>query len=299
MTTKQIVRKIEGMWAGLVWPTAFTRKQQSPKRVKKFGLSFGRSVRIVISLRRFRTNPDRRSTRFKQYVVQPRVGAYRELALAIHHKTKRQPKSGFRQFATRAVLPAIMTVVGLSGLVGFSLAPTQSTNLSVEPKPAAAAKVPEQPPAPQPKVMARSEPTRIRIPKIALDTSIVPVGLDANGSMALPGYDVGGWYNGGPTPGEMGPATIVGHVDSTTDRAVFWHLRELVPGDIVAVDRQDGSTANFRVTELKLVPQDAFPTTEVYGDIPYAGLRLITCGGTYNEATGRYSHNTVIFATLE
>jgi hypothetical protein len=36
----------------------------------------------------------------------------------------------------------------------------------------------------------------------------------------------------------------------------------------------------------------------VYGNIDHAGLRLITCGGTFNRITRHYSHNTVVYAKL-
>lgn len=91
---------------------------------------------------------------------------------------------------------------------------------------------------------------------------------------------------------------ILGHVDSKAGPAVFWSLGVLKPGDEVFVDRTDGSVARFVVTELRRVDQDEFPTRDVYGDIDHAGLRLITCSGTYDRGKARYSHNLIVYAKL-
>lgn len=156
--------------------------------------------------------------------------------------------------------------------------------------------------APEPVVakgLPRSEPTRLRIAKVGIDTSFVSIGLQASGELEVPKrYDVVGWYNRAPTPGEIGPAVVVGHVDRPGGTAVFWRLRELLPGDTFEIDRADGTTAKFKVDQVKLVPQENFPTAEVYGSIDHAGIRLITCGGTFNRTTRKYSHNLIVFGSL-
>jgi sortase (surface protein transpeptidase) len=113
------------------------------------------------------------------------------------------------------------------------------------------------------------------------------------------GFDFAGWYQYGPTPGELGPAVVVGHVDSTQGIAIFWRLRELLPGDEIYIDRQDGTTATLKVDDIQQYSQDQFPTDKVYGNIDHAGLRLITCGGTFSTVTHHYSDNTVVYASLE
>lgn len=149
------------------------------------------------------------------------------------------------------------------------------------------------------KGLPRSEPTRLRIAKVGIDTSFVSIGLQASGELEVPKrYDVVGWYNRAPTPGEIGPAVVVGHVDRPGGIAVFWRLRELLPGDTFEIDRADGTTAKFKVDQVKQVPQDSFPTEEVYGYIEHAGIRLITCSGTFNRTIQRYTHNTVVYGSL-
>jgi hypothetical protein len=71
------------------------------------------------------------------------------------------------------------------------------------------------------------------------------------------------------------------------------------PGDEVAVTREDGKTAVFTVTGVSRFSKSRFPTRAVYGQIDHAGLRLITCGGTYDSARHRYLDNVVVFARLE
>lgn len=147
--------------------------------------------------------------------------------------------------------------------------------------------------------MARSIPTRLEVPDAKVDTNLIQLGLNEDGSLETPSdYDVAGWYKYSPTPGEIGPAVITGHVDNYLGPAVFFYLKELQVGQVIKVTREDGSTVNFKVDRVELFSQNAFPTDEVYGNIDYPGLRLITCGGTYNAITGHYSDNVVVYATV-
>jgi len=151
--------------------------------------------------------------------------------------------------------------------------------------------------------MPKSLPVRLVIPKIGLDTQLGQVGLQANGAIQMPwDIEAAAWYRYSPTPGELGPSIIVGHLDGA-DYAdmtgVFWRLHELMPGDKIEVDRADGSDAIFKVIGLKQVPQNDFPTKEVYGNINYAGIRLITCGGAFNSSANHYTDNTIVYGALE
>jgi hypothetical protein len=42
----------------------------------------------------------------------------------------------------------------------------------------------------------------------------------------------------------------------------------------------------------------SFPSRTVYGPTSNAALRLITCGGDFDDATGHYLSSTVVFASL-
>jgi sortase (surface protein transpeptidase) len=140
-------------------------------------------------------------------------------------------------------------------------------------------------------------PVRVRIPAAHVDTPLERLGRTADGTLAAPSrWDVAGWYAEGPRPGQPGPAVIVGHVDSTSGPAVFFHLSTLHPGDAVHVDRADGSTAAFRVTSVSRIPSSRFPTDLVYAPTLQASLRLLTCGGSFDPATKRYRDNVIVFA---
>lgn len=148
-------------------------------------------------------------------------------------------------------------------------------------------------------VMAASRPVRLRIPAIGVDTDLMDLGLLGDGSLEVPplGFPAG-WFTGAPTPGELGPAVIAGHVDWAGREGVFYRLRDIVPGDEITVRREDGSVAVFRVDRTEIFPKDDFPTDRVFGDIDHAGLRLITCIGTFDRAARSYVDNIVVFADL-
>jgi hypothetical protein len=263
------------------------------RRVRKLSVPISPARLLVISLRRFRTRPERRSRQYRQLVAQGNLFSFREVAFAIQKRTRSRQPAGLRT----ALAPIALIVIGLNGAVFFGLHLSAPAKLDLI-KPASAAALSKLPP--QTESLKRSTPVRLQIPKIGIDTSLVAVGLQPSGAIAMPGgFDVAGWYDHGPTPGEIGPAVIVGHVDRVDGIAIFWRLRELKPSDKIKVVRADGSVARFNVTALRQFPQDKFPTKEVYGKINYAGLRLITCGGTFNTSTQHYSHNTVVYATLD
>jgi hypothetical protein len=146
--------------------------------------------------------------------------------------------------------------------------------------------------------LARSTPVRVRIAAIGVDSPLMDLGLRADGSLEVPpsGFPAG-WYTGGPTPGELGPAIIAGHID-WNGPGVFYNLHNLKPGDQVTVTRADGSKPAFRVTRVAQFPKAQFPTKLVYGNIDHAGLRLITCGGSFDSQSGHYEDNIVVFADL-
>lgn len=139
-------------------------------------------------------------------------------------------------------------------------------------------------------------PTRLRIPAIHVDSPLEVLHLDATGALEAPKeYAHAGWYADGAVPGEVGPAVIAGHVDSTTGPAVFYLLNRLRPGDVIEVFRQEGWVA-FRVVEVGRYPKDAFPTARVYGPTPDPELRLITCSGAFDSKQRSYIDNTVVYA---
>ncbi|MBG0813237.1 class F sortase [Planomonospora sp. ID82291] len=151
--------------------------------------------------------------------------------------------------------------------------------------------------------MSGSEPVSLDIPAIGVKGApIDPVGLNADQTVEVPALDrpeLVGWYRHRPTPGEAGPAVLLGHVDAYGRPAVFARTHTLKPGDTVKVARADGTTAVFTVDELERVDKDAFPTDRVYGETAAPELRLITCGGAFDAATGHYEDNIIVYAHLK
>lgn len=147
--------------------------------------------------------------------------------------------------------------------------------------------------------MARSDPVRVSIPSIDVSSSLEKLGLDEKKAMETPRDPAkAGWYEPGPTPGAIGPAVIAGHVTWNGTPSVFFKLAKLKAGDTIGVRREDGATAEFTVDRVAQYPKDEFPTIDVYRNLDYAGLRLITCGGDYSQADRRYADNVVVYATL-
>lgn len=146
---------------------------------------------------------------------------------------------------------------------------------------------------------AAAPPVRIAIPAIGVSAAVVRLGLNRDGTLQVPAdFGVTGWFTGGPAPGETGPAVIAGHIDSRRGPAVFYRLHALRPGDRVTVERADKTTVQFAVVDTAQYPKRAFPTEAVFGPSPDPLLRLITCGGSFDRATGHYRDNVVVSARL-
>jgi sortase (surface protein transpeptidase) len=128
---------------------------------------------------------------------------------------------------------------------------------------------------------------------------LVDLGLNKDGSMEVPDPAVAGWFSRGPSPGALGPAVIAGHVTWNGAPEVFYRLGTMRRGDQVSVTREDGNTAIFTVSRVARFSKSQFPSQAVYGPINHAGLRLITCGGTYDAAGHTYLDNVIVFARLE
>lgn len=148
--------------------------------------------------------------------------------------------------------------------------------------------------------MPASEPVRVRIPSAGVDTGpVLSLGLAADGTVEVPTVaqaDRIGWYTKGVTPGETGPAVLIGHFDTAEGPAVLKNVAKIRVGDRITVTRADGSDAVFAVRRLQQVDKGAFPTDDVYGNTAGPELRLITCGGELRG--GHRPDNIIAFADL-
>lgn len=147
--------------------------------------------------------------------------------------------------------------------------------------------------------MVLNPPTMLSIPAIGVHADVIQLGLNSDHTLQVP-TDFGqvGWWEGGTPPGGIGPAVLVGHIDSHTGPAVFARLAELQPGDAIDVQGPAGAM-QFRVQRLERHAKTSFPTADVYGPTPAPTLRLITCGGQFDRAARSYVDNLIVYADLE
>ncbi|MEU9304368.1 class F sortase [Streptomyces sp. NPDC048269] len=202
--------------------------------------------------------------------------------------------------ATRPLFAAVLLAAALTGCGTAaptaptpSAPPTTAAPPSVAPTAAPAATAPAAP-------LPASAPVRVRIPAAGVDASpVLTLGLAADGTVEVPSVADGdkiGWYGKGVTPGETGPAVLIGHFDTARGPAVLKDVSRVHVGDQITVSRADGSTAVFRVRELEQVDKKEFPTTKVYGDTVRPELRVITCGG--DITAGHRPDNIILYADL-
>jgi hypothetical protein len=150
--------------------------------------------------------------------------------------------------------------------------------------------------------LRRSPPVSVDIPAIGVRSNLLYLGVNADGTLQVPSLageaGLAAWYKYSATPGQIGTSVIEGHVDSYQGPAVFFRLGALRPGDRVDVRLTDGVTAVFRVTGVRRYLKSTFPVQAIYGGGEHAALRLITCGGAFDYATGHYLSSVVVFASL-
>jgi sortase (surface protein transpeptidase) len=196
------------------------------------------------------------------------------------------------KLCTALVALALLTGCASPPDVTLPTAPAPSASTSSSPPPAPPAVDQGMPP---------SEPTELRIPKIGAKSSLIPLGLNPDETVEVPPVEQpmqAGWYKHARTPGEPGPAVLLGHVDGNKQPGIFFRLKELSEGDEVEVSRKDGTTARFRVRGTEQIAKSGFPTEAVYGDTDQPELRLITCGGSFDQAAHSYRDNIIVYATL-
>lgn len=170
-------------------------------------------------------------------------------------------------------------VVGRVAPSSGSTSPTLSTDVAADaPSPAA-------------------PPVRLDVPAVGVSAPVGPVGLTADGSVDVPPSAMAGWYDEDPAPGAVGPAVLVGHVDSQAGPAVFYPLTGVHVGDLVTVTRADGSLARFAISAVTEVKKSAFPTADVFGPTEGPSLRLITCTGDFDTTQGHYVDSLIVWAT--
>lgn len=190
-------------------------------------------------------------------------------------------------------LPVLLAVLvaALLAVAGCGTAPQPGP--SAHPAAATSAK---------PAGLARSVPSWVDVPSIGAHSTLVQLGLNPDRTVAVPPVTEplqAGWYRNSPTPGEVGPAVILGHIDGHHQKGIFWRLHEVKAGDAVRIGRQDGATLTFTVYKVDQVAKKSFPTKAVYGNTGRPELRLITCGGAFDAQAHNYLDNILVYAALK
>lgn len=203
-----------------------------------------------------------------------------------------------RRGRRRGPPPPVVVILVLMGLIIAGMGIEYVTGVRVLPSVISAGGKP--PPRSFP-VLDASRPVGISIGRIGLDAPVHEVGIAPDGAIAAPTAERAqevGWYGQSPTPGQYGPAVLVGHVDTRTGPAVFHELGKLRAGDRIEVTRVDGAVAVFEVDSVSRYDKTRLPVAEVYEDFSRPGLRLITCGGRWVGGRTGYADNIVVFASL-
>jgi hypothetical protein len=209
-------------------------------------------------------------------------------------------RGSWRLLAAWAIGAGLVAMgIGTAGVAVAAMSPAATVPMPAKPKPIPAPSGPAVLPASMATAAAAAPPTWLSVPALGIRTSLIRLGITKSGALQVPATTtVAGWFTGSPRPGAVGASVIAGHVDSRTGVGIFFWLRTLRPGDRIYVGRADGTMAVFTVTNVHMYTKDKFPTAAVYGSVPDAELRLITCGGIFDRATGSYLSNVVVFARL-
>lgn len=144
---------------------------------------------------------------------------------------------------------------------------------------------------------ASIRPVAVRIEGSPVGGSVVAVGVDPGGALAVPpDPTVVAWYQYGPSPGEAGSAVLAAHVDYGGRAGVFFHLADVQPGSVVVVTYADRSQRRFVVDARRHYPKSDLPTTALFARTGASRLALVTCGGEFDDAARSYRENIVVYA---
>lgn len=186
------------------------------------------------------------------------------------------------------------------GVVSVELVKTYWPGIAIETTPIPGPPYPEDTQQ-QKNKKSTPNPISLSIPKFEINGPVIPVGIyEHSGELEVPEEaETIGWFKYRSKPGDLGPVVLVGHKDSEQGQAVFWHLKDITPGDEIIINREDGSKATYITESIEKFSQNNFPTDMVYGPIDYAGIRIITCAGVYDKQKSRYTENLIVFGRLK
>ena len=141
-------------------------------------------------------------------------------------------------------------------------------------------------------------PLSIALPSLGIDDApIVPVGLEDNGELEIPGASEVGWYQFGVgIDGGRGSTVLAAHINYNGVDGVFRHLVDLEPGDRFTVS-PNGQPVEYVVESVVDYGKQTLPIADLFSETGDERLVLITCGGDFNPSIRSYDDNTVVVAT--
>lgn len=146
-----------------------------------------------------------------------------------------------------------------------------------------------------------TDPKKIIIPKLGIDSYIEHAGVDQYRKVAVPdNVHLAGWFVDSRRPGENGLAVIAGHVTGRSSDGIFKHLDQLKPGDNFEIELGNGETRRYAVVSTKQV-KEATSADVVFSQDPAikSQLNLITCGGSFNNQTKQYNDRIIVTSELK
>lgn len=142
--------------------------------------------------------------------------------------------------------------------------------------------------------VAPDRPRYLSIEKMGVKNSrILPMGVNVSGELDTPRniFDVG-WYEGSGKPGQGGTMVIDGHNGGPHVHGVFKKLPSLVEGDIIKIERGDGTVFEYKVVEnsaVDLGDSDRYMSVAIKTPVPgVESVTLISCTGEWSQAQGTY-----------
>lgn len=196
-----------------------------------------------------------------------------------------------------AVLTFLLAILALAGCSTATPLPSYEPVIP-------AVSAPTGDPVPPP---ANADPIAVHIPSIGANSTLIPTGILADGSVQTPPETApmqASWLNRWPKPGDPGPAIVLGHVNGQVDGkagqpGIFARLHEVKPGAEIVIDRKGVPSAVFVVYEVTKFSKAAFPHDRVYDPTDDAQIRVITCGGVFDHGRGSYVDNWVVFGRIK
>lgn len=143
-------------------------------------------------------------------------------------------------------------------------------------------------------------PRYLDIPRFGVHARVLSLGILNSGALATPNnvFDVG-WYNETSLPGQPGAMLFDGHVSSWTAHGVFYHLKDLVPGDQIKVERGDGQVFTYQVVKSQTFDHDNVDMDSAVRPVDpnKPGLNLITCTGDVIRGTNEFNERILVYAS--